>query len=72
MPIDGTSTNIRYRRRRSSYVDGGWCKAGAGEAARESVQGCGGSDEIHVSRQSPKRSAYWSGGTHEMPAISVG
>ena len=30
MPIDGTSTNIRYRRRRSSYVDGGWCRAGAG------------------------------------------
>ena len=45
---------------------------GPGEAARESVQGFGGSDEIHVSRQSPKRSAYWSGGTHEMPAISVG
>ena len=30
------------------------------------------SGEIHVSRQSPKRSAYWWGGTHEMPAISVG
>jgi len=29
MPIDGTSTNIRYRR--SSYVGGGWCRGGEGE-----------------------------------------